>query len=194
MNTGFWTDDRVKHLAKLVDEGLSAGQIGARLGCTRNAVIGKIIRMRGKVGRLKGAAPLAGRRRAAPSRALLSPIRAYPPAETAPAPAGRNAPVRQHVNAGNIASKKEARAFDPGFIEPGAPAEAPSARMLALTSLTEKTCRWPVGDPKSEGFGFCGHVAAGSGPYCPFHAALSVSERKLKPIRAPYERGIVKVG
>ncbi len=39
-----WTADRVEQLKALLTEGLSAGQIAARLGVSRNAVIGKVDR------------------------------------------------------------------------------------------------------------------------------------------------------
>ena len=42
-----WTDERVELLRKLWSEGLSASQIAAQLGrCTRNAVIGKVHRLK----------------------------------------------------------------------------------------------------------------------------------------------------
>lgn len=40
-----WTKDRVSTLRKLWFEGLSATEIGQRLGCTRNAVLGKVHRI-----------------------------------------------------------------------------------------------------------------------------------------------------
>ncbi len=52
----FWTPGRETALAKLVADNLSASQIGAQLGCSRNAVIGKIIRGNGRFGALSGIA------------------------------------------------------------------------------------------------------------------------------------------
>ena len=40
-----WTAEVIETLAALQAEGLSASQIGARLGCSRNAVIGKLHRL-----------------------------------------------------------------------------------------------------------------------------------------------------
>lgn len=42
---GFWTPDRVEELTWYQAAGLSASQIADVLGCTRNAVIGKLHRM-----------------------------------------------------------------------------------------------------------------------------------------------------
>jgi hypothetical protein len=46
MTNSYWTPERDKHLQKLEAAGLSATQIAARLGTTRNAVIGRSARLR----------------------------------------------------------------------------------------------------------------------------------------------------
>ena len=40
-----WTPERVKKLTKLWATGLSASEIGRRLGITKNAVVGKVRRL-----------------------------------------------------------------------------------------------------------------------------------------------------
>ena len=57
----------------------------------------------------------------------------------------------------------------------------PIFRKLALTELTEKTCKWPVGDPLQEDFFFCGTDCDDSDPYCNYHSKLAfqpAAERK----------------
>ena len=49
MDNDFWTGKREADLLKFKQAGLSASQIGLKLGCTRNAVIGKIHRLAGTV-------------------------------------------------------------------------------------------------------------------------------------------------
>ncbi|TIW16335.1 MAG: GcrA cell cycle regulator, partial [Mesorhizobium sp.] len=52
---------------------------------------------------------------------------------------------------------------------------------LQLVELTERTCKWPNGDPLSEEFHFCGNDAAETGPYCKYHARIAfqpASERR----------------
>jgi len=34
-------------------------------------------------------------------------------------------------------------------------------------------CRWPIGDPTSEDFGFCGNNLINGLPYCPAHARIA---------------------
>ena len=49
MAVTFWTAEKDKQLRRLEAAGLSAAQIADRLGTTRNAVIGRSVRLRGLV-------------------------------------------------------------------------------------------------------------------------------------------------
>ena len=40
------------------------------------------------------------------------------------------------------------------------------ARKLTLMELTERTCKWPIGDPATEDFWFCGLPSVAGKPYC----------------------------
>lgn len=52
---------------------------------------------------------------------------------------------------------------------------------ISLLELTEKTCRYPYGDPQKPGFHFCGGDALAGLPYCAQHAemAYQTSARKF---------------
>jgi hypothetical protein len=43
--------------------------------------------------------------------------------------------------------------------------------------LTDKTCRWPLGDPGTEDFCFCGHLPRAGFPYCSYHISLAYQPR-----------------
>jgi GcrA cell cycle regulator len=49
----------------------------------------------------------------------------------------------------------------------------PLAERIALGDLDSVHCRWPLGDPKQDGFGFCGRPALRGKPYCDHHTARS---------------------
>ena len=161
-----WTEERVELLRKLWAEGLSASQIAAQLGgVSRNAVIGKVHRLK-----------LSGR-----GRSTAAPARQKKPAA---AKTARAAPAR------NMAASVGATALQVQFdAEPVAHRQlrvvedvvVPISRRLDLTQLTERTCKWPNGDPLSEDFHFCGNEAGETGPYCAYHARLAfqpASERR----------------
>ncbi len=166
-----WTDERVELLRKLWSEGLSASQIAAQLGSvTRNAVIGKVHRLKLSSRGRATAAPAKQRKTVATGTVTKTATRA---ATTAP----------RTVTVGATALQAQ---FD---VEPVAryqqrPAEnvvVPISRRLQLVQLSDRTCKWPNGDPLSEEFSFCGNDAAETGPYCGYHAKLAfqpASERR----------------
>ena len=48
-----------------------------------------------------------------------------------------------------------------------------SARRLTLMELTERTCKWPVGDPATPNFWFCGLPVQQGKPYCEAHVGVA---------------------
>ena len=50
---------------------------------------------------------------------------------------------------------------------------AKKARRLNLMQLTERTCKWPVGDPATDDFWFCGLPTVPGKPYCETHVAVA---------------------
>ena len=152
MSDQSWSDDRVERLKSLWRDGLSAAQVAKALGgVTRNAVIGKLHRLK-----LTGTRPIATRprRRAAP-RPARSPARLRRPAQTVPIPA---------LSA--VATAPEG----PGLVR-------------SFADLQPHACKWPIGDPLSEGFTLCGRAAQG-GPYCPGHHRAAHQPRKPPPLAA----------
>lgn len=159
-----WTDDRVEQLKKLWEAGLSASQIAAELGnVTRNAVIGKVHRL-GLSGRAKS-----------PSSAAPRPRKARP--------AQHMVRISRPQSRGNAAL---ARIFE---TEPDPDPIAydnvvPLSQRRTLVELTEETCRWPIGDPGSADFFFCGGRSLSGLPYCSHHARVAyqpATDRRRNP-------------
>lgn len=48
-----------------------------------------------------------------------------------------------------------------------------TARKLSLLELTERTCKWPIGDPATDNFWFCGLPVKPGKPYCEAHVAVA---------------------
>ncbi|HVZ52312.1 MAG TPA: GcrA family cell cycle regulator [Pseudolabrys sp.] len=144
-----WTDERVELLKKLWADGLSASQIAAELGgISRNAVIGKVHRL-GLSGRAKSPSSAAPRPRKARS-------------------SGHMLRVARPTMRGNTALAFE---YEP---EPEPElAEIPVEQRKTLLQLSEKTCHWPVGDPGSPDFYFCGGETATDLPYCSYHSRIA---------------------
>ena len=47
------------------------------------------------------------------------------------------------------------------------------AKKLTLMDLTERTCKWPIGDPATEEFWFCGLPSVAGKPYCEAHVGVA---------------------
>jgi GcrA cell cycle regulator len=66
----------------------------------------------------------------------------------------------------------------------------PLSQRLSLLELNEATCHWPVGDPASADFFFCGGKALAGLPYCAHHSRVAyqpASDRR-RPSNKPPQR------
>jgi GcrA cell cycle regulator len=160
-----WTDEIVEQLKQHWIDGKSASQIASLLGngVTRNAVIGKVHRL-----------GLAGRAKTPPSAASRPRRMASPP------PAHRVANVGPRLNspAPRMMRGATALAYAPQALteletqEEFESVVVPMSLKVTIVELKESMCRWPLGDPATSEFRYCGsHTAAG--PYCPYHGGLA---------------------
>ena len=189
-----WTDERVETLKRMWNEGQSASQIAKELGgVTRNAVIGKVHRLGlsnrvgGKEEEEEGAAAPAPVSAAKPEPASRpepaprsEPPRPAAPAATAAAPA---APPASNVTPISV-RKAIIPAGQPLPPQPSLNEISPEAlasvrevekraRKLTLMELTERTCKWPIGDPATDDFWFCGLPSLPGKPYCEAHVGVA---------------------
>ncbi len=155
-----WTDDRVEQLKKLWLDGRSASQIAAELanGITRNAVIGKVHRL-GLSGRVK-----------APS---MSAPRPRPPKQhqhqNRPAMRTNNAPMTRGANALAYMPRT-----DPVPVQrPMEEVVIPMSERVTIMELRESMCRWPLGDPTSADFRYCGAGSPIGVSYCAYHSRVA---------------------
>lgn len=172
-----WTDERVELLKKMWGEGQSASQIAKELGgVTRNAVIGKVHRL-GLSNRATTTTKTETKQKAAP-KTETKPKPASKPAEaearTADAPTPKPIPARkQIIPAGQpLPPQPSANEISPEALAKVSAVEK-KARKLSLMELTERTCKWPVGDPATEDFWFCGLPVQQGKPYCEAHVGVA---------------------
>jgi GcrA cell cycle regulator len=141
-----WNDERVELLKKLWSDGLSASQIAGRLGgVTRNAVIGKVHRLglsgRATTSRMKSHRPRA---RAQTAKRLMKP---------------------RFANVGNPALRQLYLGDTEPYTPPAEELVIPVAERKSIQTLTEASCRWPIGDPQHADFHFCGRSKITGLPY-----------------------------
>jgi GcrA cell cycle regulator len=166
-----WTDERVELLRKLWSEGLSASQIAAQLGgVSRNAVIGKVHRLK-----------LSSRGRASPAPTRQKKAAHSGGGTMKAAPRAPSRPIATSIGATALQVEFDA---EPELRQMQRPIEnvvVPISRRLKLIELTERTCKWPNGDPLAEDFSFCGNDSQETGPYCTYHSRIAfqpASERR----------------
>ncbi|HUF88178.1 MAG TPA: GcrA family cell cycle regulator, partial [Thermohalobaculum sp.] len=58
------------------------------------------------------------------------------------------------------------------------------AKKLDLLELTERTCKWPIGDPAEDEFYFCGLPSVPGKPYCEHHVAVAFQPLSTRRDRA----------
>jgi GcrA cell cycle regulator len=138
-----WTEERIALLQKLWGEGYSASQIASQLQGVTRNAVIGKIHRLGK--RPESAAPHSRAARAAPhpGRRATEVRRAAPQPQEWAARPFRRAALLE---------------------EPG---------LATSTTLEAHMCRWPIGDPDTAGFSFCGRSVDGSRPYCQGHARLA---------------------
>lgn len=189
-----WTDERVETLKKMWSEGQSASQIAKELGgVTRNAVIGKVHRL-GLSNRVGGPAE--------PAPAPAAPAPKPRPQAEAPRDEPEPRPAAAAKPEARQTAPQPARAADPAPVaviamrkaiipagqplppQPSANEISPEAlasvrevekkaRKITLMELTERTCKWPIGDPATEHFWFCGLPSQPGKPYCEAHVGVA---------------------
>jgi GcrA cell cycle regulator len=153
-----WPYEDLQMLGKLVADGLSAGEIGRKMGRTRNAVIGKIMRQKDQIGRL-------ARSQGAPGKVARkqTPLVRRPYRKATPKPMPVFDRPQPYVAVANL------------------PATLP---VTFLDAVTARRCLHFVGDPfgpDGPDMPVCGaerSEAAGEVPYCRRHlvsAARAVS-------------------
>ena len=139
-----WTTERVELLKRAFAAGLSCRQIAAQIGVSRNAVIGKISRLKltrdkGEMVRTAKRGTTSERRPRAASKLRQILVKAVP--EEPPVGIENDAIHNGHT--------------------------------CSLQELTAQTCRWPISTPGLADFCFCGNLPLDGLPYCRGHSRLA---------------------
>jgi GcrA cell cycle regulator len=144
--TSPWTPERIAQLKSCFAAGMTCSEIGAAIGVSRNAVIGKIHRLG-----LSGERPAGVR-----ARATDCPPRARHPRRSTQRNLLRlafaRAPLGEEVMLDTVIA---------------------SLHPCSLIDITDRQCRWPIGDPASTNFLFCGNEAIKCFTCCLGHARMA---------------------
>ncbi len=153
-----WTEEAVEVLKRLALEGRSASVIALALGAaSRNAVIGKAsrigIRLNGD-----GRAPAHGWAAAGAHRLSSATV-----------PRPKPAPIEGSSARALSRDSREERKAAWAFVE----AEVGEMRRVRFEDIRQSACRWPLGDPRSGDFAYCGLTPAEGRSYCAGHCRMA---------------------
>jgi GcrA cell cycle regulator len=174
-----WDSGMLKKLKSLVGKGLSTAEIGKKIGMSKNAVVGKLNRLgwNSKAGEVetqkatktkKETTKVATKKTEKPAKATSTKkvaekktkVVAPKNKETKPVKTKVEKSVKEKITV-KTASKKTKKDL--------ALHELLIQHALQMASLKPNQCRWPIGDPDSDNFHFCGETVFSGKPYCYEH-------------------------
>lgn len=169
---------------KAAASGNAAAAAGpSRVGASGHGAAGGSATRPATDGQANGAAKSVSVARTSPPSQGSAGIR---PAEPGPSAAVVTAPMAgpsestPAVTAADVGSGTPARMRTVGSSAGASDMETGSATIL---SLTERMCRWPIGDPRDQNFRFCGRKAVAGMPYCADHCRMAYQQPQPKGAR-----------
>jgi len=183
-----WSDERVAVLRKMWLEGNSASEIAKELGnITRNAVIGKVHRLG-----LSNRDTNVSKAGVTAEKSIKGLKRGRPPKiNKEPKKRGRPQKIKQSKDLNDTTLERGNAISASGTTEPSNDSRLEvvsdlseetlkdllkvemKSKKISLMDLTERTCKWPIGDPATDEFWFCGHEAEPGKPYCKTHISIA---------------------
>ena len=152
-----WTKEQEQLAAELWRQGKSAQEIALDLGRTRNAIIGKMNRL--------GITKNEFRKSSDTNED-----------ESAEGHTDENIKKSSESDFNtddNISEDSSTRYNDEGELQDSIIYTPGEEHRISLMYLTNKTCRWPIGDPSTRNFWFCGKPSESGKPYCTEHSDLA---------------------
>lgn len=190
MSTG-WDSNMLKKLKALVGKGLSTSEMGKKLGMSKNAVVGKLNRLGWnakatesipkKATKAESTKKTATKKAEPKTTAKKTTKQTVVAKKTVKKVAEKKAtkvkkdteikkvkvaekvakPVKEEKTVVKTASKKNKKDL--------ALHELLIQHALQMANLKPNQCRWPIGDPDSDNFHFCGETVFAGKPYCYEH-------------------------
>ena len=183
-----WNDERVAILKKMWLEGNSASEIAKKLGnITRNAVIGKVHRLG-----LSNRDTNITKTGSTSTKAVKSVKRGRPPkVNKETKKRGRPEKLKESRDFRETKDDKDQSVTSLANTKLSSDSKLEivsdlseetlnnllkvemKSKKISLMELTERTCKWPIGDPATDSFWFCGHESEPGKPYCKTHISIA---------------------
>ena len=191
-----WDNATLKKLKGLVEHGLSTAEMGRRLGISKNAVVGKLNRLGwnskaiaknpngSKVISIKKpttqkngseSSPKSSITKKAPTQKKKTTtqenakIKKTQAVTSAKKETLKKAEKKQNIQNTVIKEPKEPKTSERGSNKILLMHQRIIQHSLEMAGLKPNQCRWPIGDPDSDNFHFCGATVFTGKPYCYEH-------------------------
>ncbi len=182
-----WDSNMLKKLKTLVTKGLSASEIGKRLEVSKNAVIGKLNRLgwnpkATEVAETKSTAKAKKETKTSGKGTAKKVTVDKKVAKKETVKAKKVSVVKTNKKSVSVKETKSKKTTtEQKNIKPVIKTASKKTKKdlalhelliqhaLQMANLKPNQCRWPIGDPDSENFHFCGETVFSGKPYCYEH-------------------------
>jgi GcrA cell cycle regulator len=184
-----WDSNMLKKLRSLVGKGLSTAEMGKKLGMSKNAVVGKLNRLgwnakavepetkktdsNKKITSKKSSVSKSPEKKTAKGAVIKAETKKTSDKKAAGVPSVKKVEKKEKT----VEKKPKEQVKE---VKPIKTASKKTKKDLALhelliqhalqmATLKPNQCRWPIGDPDSDDFHFCGETVFTGKPYCYEH-------------------------
>ena len=189
-----WDNIALKKLKALTGKGLSTSEIGRRLGMSKNAIVGKLNRLGWNAKATKeDDKKIATAKKSTAVKSTTTKAEKVKKSATKGTITKKAETVKKNANktksasavkkntAAKVAEKNTKNIKGAGKTQTGnksgtkvsvknlAVHQRIVQHALEMANLKSNQCRWPIGDPDSEHFHFCGETVFVGKPYCYEH-------------------------
>lgn len=180
-----WDSVALKKLKALTGKGLSTSEIGKRLGMSKNAIVGKLNRLgwnakAGGIATVKEAEVKTGSKKTTDKKTVAEIKKSKAKDSTKKTKTSvKNSNAEKSVTkkketatvgkTAKVAEEKKTKSESKMSAKSLAVHQRIVQHSLEMANLKPNQCRWPIGDPDSEHFHFCGETVFVGKPYCYEH-------------------------
>lgn len=175
-----WDSGMLKKLKALVGKGLSTSEMGKKLGMSKNAVVGKLNRLGWNAKASEPASKKNTKTKKEIKTTAKKPVKAAAVKKVVEKkPKTASSKKVEETKAVKVTSKQNLKAIEK--VKPAIKTASKKTKKdlalhelliqhaLQMANLKPNQCRWPIGDPDSENFHFCGETVFTGKPYCYEH-------------------------
>ena len=182
-----WDSNMLKKLKALVGKGLSTAEMGKKLGMSKNAVVGKLNRLGWNAKATEPAAKKSKTVTKGTKKSDAKPVsvkktenkkstvankktvKAVEPKKSEKPKVEKKAVKADVKKVADVQPKPVIKTASKKTKKDLALHELLIQHALQMANLKPNQCRWPIGDPDSDNFHFCGETVCTGKPYCYEH-------------------------